>query len=194
MQYFVLADDGNEYGPVDYNGLKQWAEQNRVQRTSKVRNATNGMVMAASNHPELSDLFPMPSPGANLTAGGAYVPPNSAPSQNPWATPTNPDGTPVHAPGQNPHFGSMYAMSAQDEGYKEMWICIGLGAATVAIGMTIGFLSIMLGIYAIQRAVAAHQTGEKGSLIGLIVTIILVVIGIGYRFVVGSMLARQGTL
>lgn len=56
-QYMVKASDGREYGPVDLTTLQEWVKQGRVSHETKVRNLGNGMLLQASNMPELDGFF-----------------------------------------------------------------------------------------------------------------------------------------
>jgi hypothetical protein len=170
MQYYVTGSDGQEYGPVDLDTLKTWVADNRVQPNSKVRNSMNGMVLAASTMPEVSNLFPeAPVPGISTVAPMAGY--QGVPSYN-----------------QAPDFKAMQRMDQPP--YQEFWILMGLSVLEVIIGATVGFFSIVLGIYVVKRAWEAHENGEKGAILALIIAIVCVILGNGIRLVYGSMLRR----
>ncbi len=57
-KYVVKGPNGKEYGPVDLVTLQEWVKQGRVAHDSKVRNLGNGMMLQASNMPELDGFFP----------------------------------------------------------------------------------------------------------------------------------------
>lgn len=57
QQYVVRGTDGREYGPVDLATLQEWVKQGRVSHDSKIRNLGNGMMLMASNMPELDGFF-----------------------------------------------------------------------------------------------------------------------------------------
>jgi uncharacterized protein YneF (UPF0154 family) len=57
MQYIVRIQNGKEYGPIDLPTLVEWVRQGRVGADTKVRNLGNGMLLMASNMPELDGMF-----------------------------------------------------------------------------------------------------------------------------------------
>jgi len=65
MNYFVIAADGQKYGPADIPTLNQWAQEGRVLTTSMLEDATTGERVAATSVPGI--MFPMsPPPGQNF--------------------------------------------------------------------------------------------------------------------------------
>ncbi len=170
MQYFVTGTDGNEYGPVDLPTLQEWVKDNRVVPTSKVRNASNGMVLQASTMPEVSNLFPAaPVPSIGTVAPMAGY-----------------EGRPSYAQ------QDMTAMmrSYNDEGWKPFLISLALSIATIAVGVTIGVLSIVLGSYAIQTGWKAKEEDQKGGWAALIIAILATIIGVGFRIFIGPIFRR----
>ncbi len=51
MTYYVVAPDGQKYGPGDVVMLNQWAQQGRVQPTTVLEDASTGARFAASQVP-----------------------------------------------------------------------------------------------------------------------------------------------
>ncbi len=168
MRYFVTGTDGNEYGPVDLATLQEWARDNRVVPTSKIRNETNGMVLQASTMPEVSNLFP-PAP---------------VPSMGTVAPMAGYEGRPSYA---QPDMTAQMMRNYNDQGMKPFWITVGLSIATLAVGLTIGFLSIFLGSYAIQMGWKAKEEDQQGGLAALIIAIVCTVVALGFRFFIGPM-------
>ncbi|MBS1726867.1 MAG: hypothetical protein JST51_09115 [Armatimonadetes bacterium] len=78
MNYFVIGNDGQKYGPADISTLNQWAQEGRLTPTSMLEDATTGQQTMASQMPGIS--FPVAAPGApsygptyqagNFTPGG----------------------------------------------------------------------------------------------------------------------------
>jgi uncharacterized membrane protein len=62
-QYFVLAPDGREYGPVDLPGLLQWLQEGRVLNATLIRKNDDTPV-PAETLPELAVAFSPPPPQA----------------------------------------------------------------------------------------------------------------------------------
>lgn len=61
MNYFVIADDGQKYGPADIPTLNQWAQDRRVLPTSMLEDAATGARVPASQVPGIN--FPPVAPG-----------------------------------------------------------------------------------------------------------------------------------
>lgn len=53
MEYMVTGADGNEYGPVDFATLVEWAKDDRVRPGSRVREMATGRQMTAAEVPGL---------------------------------------------------------------------------------------------------------------------------------------------
>jgi hypothetical protein len=116
--YSVQGADGQMYGPVDDQGLIEWARQGRVDRSSNVRVEENGAMYMAAALPVLAGHFATmpqaypgnPAPQAGYAAGPTYaqpgyVPPEYAqqgygqayalPGQLNYAVPINPGAYPI---------------------------------------------------------------------------------------------------
>ena len=59
MNYFVISNDGQKYGPADVATLNQWAQQGRVLPTSMLEDSATGQQIVANQLPGL--MFPPPS-------------------------------------------------------------------------------------------------------------------------------------
>jgi hypothetical protein len=71
MHYLVRGSNGKDYGPVDLVTLREWVHQGRIKADTKVRNTTNGMLLMATNMPELDGMFTANSAlQATIIAGG----------------------------------------------------------------------------------------------------------------------------
>ncbi len=57
QQYFVVAADGNEYGPATAEQLAQWVAENRLGRKTLLRRDGDNVQMMAGVFSELSHLF-----------------------------------------------------------------------------------------------------------------------------------------
>ncbi|MBX3119601.1 MAG: DUF4339 domain-containing protein [Fimbriimonadaceae bacterium] len=78
MQYYVKGTDGQDYGPVSIDQLKQWVTENRVHPDTQLRDYHTNEIKPARNIPT---LFPNAAPtsqipgttyGPNLQSGQAY--------------------------------------------------------------------------------------------------------------------------
>lgn len=58
MGYFVIAQDGNRYGPADIATLQQWVREGRIAPNTTLEDEFTGAQIRASLLPELSYLFP----------------------------------------------------------------------------------------------------------------------------------------
>jgi hypothetical protein len=63
LGYYVIAQDGNRYGPADIPTLQQWVREGRIAPNTTLEDEVTGTQIRASLLPELSHLFPsQPSP------------------------------------------------------------------------------------------------------------------------------------
>jgi hypothetical protein len=69
MNYYVIAADGQKYGPADVPTLNQWAQEGRLLTTSMLEDASTGERISATSVPGI--MFPMGSP-----AGQNFQQPN----------------------------------------------------------------------------------------------------------------------
>jgi len=77
MGYYVIAPDGNRYGPADISTLQQWVREGRIVANTTLEDELTGTKIRASLLPELSHLFPStgapPIDGASAPPRGAMV-------------------------------------------------------------------------------------------------------------------------
>lgn len=74
MGYYVIANDGNRYGPADIETLRQWVREGRVAPNTTLEDEFTGTQIRASLLPELKDLFPS-IPPLGATEGVSPLPP-----------------------------------------------------------------------------------------------------------------------
>jgi hypothetical protein len=67
--YFVLADDGQRYGPVDVPTLNQWVQDGRIARHTTLEDAETGVQMSA---PAISGLM-LPQPVSRSFFDDNYI-------------------------------------------------------------------------------------------------------------------------
>jgi len=58
LGYYVIAQDGNRYGPADIPTLQQWVREGRIAPNTTLEDEFTGTQIRASLLPELSHLFP----------------------------------------------------------------------------------------------------------------------------------------
>ena len=75
MGYYVIAHDGNRYGPADISTLQQWVREGRIVANTTLEDEFTGTKIRASLLPELSHLFP--STGAPPIDGASAPPPGA---------------------------------------------------------------------------------------------------------------------
>jgi hypothetical protein len=157
--YYVQGADGQEYGPVDVQTLRTWVDEQRVIRDTKVRNTANGMVLMASNMPELDGKFPafapvMP-PAAGPAIGGMHTSINQLPPSGSYM----PSG--------------INSMASEQKGeWTEFFILLGLSVLTAVVGIFVGIFTFILGFYTIRRAWEAREMDEKGAIFALIIAVL----------------------
>jgi hypothetical protein len=79
MGYYVIAQDGNRYGPADIATLQQWVREGRVAPNTTLEDEYTGTQIRASLLPELSHLFP----SQTVPPGDAYRQPPAMTSGGP---------------------------------------------------------------------------------------------------------------
>ena len=62
MNYYVIAADGQKYGPADVTTLNHWAQERRVLITSMLEDAVTGEQIPATSLPGI--IFPTAAPGS----------------------------------------------------------------------------------------------------------------------------------
>lgn len=74
MNYFVIASDGQKFGPADLATLNQWAQEGRVLTTTMLEDASTGQQIPATQLAGL--VFPVqpPSPGPGPAGYQPYAP------------------------------------------------------------------------------------------------------------------------
>lgn len=87
--YSVVGGDGQVYGPVPVETIKEWAGQGRVAGRTSLIDPISGRVLRAEDVDELRDLF-LPAPPSVTTAAAARDVPPPAIGQHPFAAPEPP--------------------------------------------------------------------------------------------------------
>src|SRR5256885_2081887 len=124
MQYMVRGADGNEYGPVDGDGLRVWVQENRIRPDSQLRDTATGQTMTASTIP---GLFHAAAPTA--------PPPN-------WSQPPSPATYPRQQPQYRGHDGSMTLL----------WHSVARSVLAVVFFFFLHTLGLILAAYAVYYA------------------------------------------
>lgn len=75
MGYYVIAHDGNRYGPADIETLQQWVREGRIAPNTTLEDEFTGTQIRASLLPELSHLFAaVPPPPADAVRQPSPMP------------------------------------------------------------------------------------------------------------------------
>lgn len=146
MQYFVIANDGNQYGPAPVDTLEQWAAEGRIAPGTMLRDATNGQTVAASS---ILRSFAAVGAAAPVSAPPAYA---AAPLYN----------APRQDYSQPP---SQYTSSAyQRPTYSDSGVFWGVAIRCVLALVFFFFLhgiGLIFGGYALFYAIRAHGNGHR---------------------------------
>ena len=167
--YYVIAQDGQRYGPVDLATLNQWANDNRVVPTTTLE-STDGQRLEASSVPGI--VFPTTGVGPGYGQPGVGV---SAPGASGFGAPGM--GASGYAP--YPHAqGMMYG----DNGQKDV--------TNAYIAAAVGFfccpiIPFILGILSANKATEKGNPGGKTAKIVNIVLLCLQVLGLIGRIALG---------
>jgi hypothetical protein len=98
MQYYVLSNDGQKYGPADVVTLSSWIGQNRLNPSSRLEEVGTGRILSAS---EIPGLF-----GAAAATPNYSLPPTA------------------QAGNYNPGYG--YQAPAYSQALTYAWVCFGV--------------------------------------------------------------------
>ena len=141
MNYFVIASDGQKYGPADVPTLNQWAQEGRVLTTSMLEDATTGERVAATSVPGI--VFPIAPP-----TGQNFQQPNF----------------------QQPNFQHPPGMGYRDDGsedIKKVWIFGGIGFICCPIIFSV--MAIVFASNAQKKGHPQAQTALIFAIISLVV-------------------------
>lgn len=156
MRYFVLANDGNKYGPADVATLNGWIAEGRLVATQMLEDETTGARLPAGTVPGLMFAAPgMGAPGMGAPGMGA---PGAGPADNPFATPSRPENFPPGPTNANyyPRTGGFVG----DDGSGDLTQAFVFGALGLAC---CPFIFSFLGLAAANRAEMKGNPGAKGA-------------------------------
>lgn len=165
MKYFVIAPDGNKYGPADLATLNAWIAEGRL---------TPGQML----EDELGTRTPASAvPGLNFPSAAA---PSAPQAPAPGATMYQPGQQPFNqAPGYYPR-GTGYV---GDNGQSDLTQAYIFGALGI---FCCGLIFPLLGISAANRAEAKGNPGAKGAKILCYIGLAWFVIQVVGYFILGA--------
>ena len=150
VRYYVLADDGQKYGPADIATLNAWIADNRLLPTQMLEEEASGVKIAA-----------------RAVAGLNFPTSESA------ATPPPPAGTPYAGYYRG-------TQEVGDDGSKDVmvaWIMFGVSFISCCFVQWGGFVIPAVGTYYANRARnKGHQQGTLTFVLNLIWLVILVLL------------------
>jgi hypothetical protein len=169
-QYYVLAQDGNRYGPADIPTLQQWINENRILPTTMLEDASTGQQLPAS---ALSDLrFPTTMPQPPMSS----QPTMGASPQMPGTGPIYGRGSQVtYQPSGITPFNNTSGMRAdvppEIEALKWNWGAFGCGCIWLLFhGLVLAGIGLVF-VQGILGAVLGAVLGNVGVWIGALVGI-----------------------
>lgn len=177
MNYFVIAVDGQKYGPAGIDVLNQWIREGRLYPTTMLEPEAGGPQVPASSIPGLS--FPMSQPMAGHSEQSAQGKAQPGPSY------TNQGPSGFANPQQAPYAGYQRYGNV-DTGSSDItmaWIFGAMGLLCCPI-----IFSVM-GIIFANKAIQKGQASGQAALIFSVVTLV-----VGILIGIGSFLTRLGSL
>lgn len=167
VRYFVIAADGQKYGPADVATLNDWITQGRLLPTTQLQSEADNELVAASGVPALKfQTRPVAAASAPPQVGPANIsPPAPAPAPAPMSS--NPYDTPRPGlTGQQPApFSSNYprGMSSQPKPASMSGPVLAGWLTTLAAPVAIYFISygLILIIWGFRAGFALYQSGSR---------------------------------
>lgn len=159
MDYMVTGADGKEYGPVSFDQLRQWRDDNRVGPQTQVRNFHTGQVLMASAIPGLFAATPM------------------APATD-WSRPPVPGSVVYHPPTQT-----------FDDGKGELWHSIARSGLALVMFFALHGIGLVFGAYAMFYAIQCKAKGNRFGWLAIGIasaSLVAIIAGWVIRFQSGS--------
>ena len=162
--HYVVASDGQKYGPADGPTLNTWIAAGRVTPASILEDVATGVRLPAASLPGL-----------------AFVNPNAASAPSPY-----PNAAAYPRPGYGAGYSSGYPMKATG-GSGRFYGSMALALASIPVAYFVGFFSIVLAGYGVRMAFAAkneddHPLGWLAVAVTILATVVMVVVRLGFRY------------
>lgn len=180
IRYFVVAADGQKYGPADVATLNNWIAEGRLQPTSTLQEENSSVQVQASGVPALKFIA--------RPAVGTIAPPPTVPSAPQVPMLGNPYDTP--RPSAPQPFNSNYPRGGQYQTQPRnmsgqlvtIWIC------TIAAPFLIFFFFIgglITSSYGLRGGIALYSSGYRAQGVVLIsLNAIWLVLWVVTRFII----------
>ncbi|MEQ1933465.1 MAG: hypothetical protein ABL962_06250 [Fimbriimonadaceae bacterium] len=199
MRYYVIATDGQRYGPADIQTLQTWITQGRILHQTVLEEEQGGNRIAACAVGALQ--FGAPNPAGNPPTqpsqtplnpySGSYQPPTNQQSnpyqQNPYA-----GGSNYYRPGQQPVPLDLNpnAFEAQ-RCMTNSWICFAIAAATIGsfcCCSPVALVGVVLSIVGIIQALKAKSLGNSQGQTAFVCNAVALVLCIGTLLLTAAMM------
>ncbi|RYG28340.1 hypothetical protein EON81_28690 [bacterium] len=174
--YYVIAQDGQRYGPVDLATLNQWTLDNRVVPTTTLEGQDGQRLQASA------------VPGIVFPAGGAPTGPAGPAGSSPYGAPTGAPGG-YGAPGVGasgyapyPHAGGMAFGDNGQSDVTKAWIFGALGFFCCPV-----IFSTMGIIYGNNAAKKGHPQGKTAMIFSIVTLILGIIVGVSLNIFSRSM-------
>ena len=153
--YKVLGNDGNEYGPVSAEQVKQWIAENRVEKKTPVFPEGAKDWVFLESLPEFAATFAPPPPA--LPQPGIAPPPPAPPPKSvapvpaPAETPKSAEYTKVDVsagPGEQDRREETH--DPRENSCAWMACCLGVVSVVPPFGVLVGIPALILGILGLR--------------------------------------------
>lgn len=180
MRYYVLATDGQKYGPADVPTLQEWANERRLLPDTMLEAEGSGAQIAAGAVPGLTFAAPaepappvaLPTPPApGLGVPGPYT-------QAPGPVSNYPRG-PQAGSFTTPTYGQPQ-YSFQDNGKKDMILAFVMVPVSIVISLFIGLGGIITAMFGVRMAQQAMNKGQSVAVVALVLNVLAVI----FRFAI----------
>jgi hypothetical protein len=171
MEYFVIGQDGQQYGPANLQTLEGWAAENRLSPTTILKDAANGQTLPASS---VLKAFGAPPVGA--------PPVNPMPPQNPMAGAPGAQSPYLRPSGPNPNWSAPpgnYQQASNDAADRALLtgVLLRCGLALI-LAFVLRAAGLITAVYALIYAIQAKSRDHKhGTLLIVIAVITLAIVG-----------------
>jgi len=142
VDYFVVGDDGKEYGPATFEQLQAWAAENRVLPETKIKSFQTGVIQPASAIP---GLF------------AAVAPPPATPVSGNWQNPPN----------ANTYYQRPTTAAPSNEGNGDIIGAIVRSALAIVFFFVLHGFGVFFAGYGLYYAIQAKSKGHRHANIAI---------------------------
>ena len=162
----VIAPDGQEYGPATVDALRLWAQENRLQPDTTLKDFASGRTMAASSVPGIFPSAPSAPPQVSVPAGPG------GPAQTNWSQP----------PTAYPR-GGMNTYAGYDTGSRDIWNALIRSVLAIVLFYVFNGIGLIVAVVGLLAAFRALRKGHKFGMVAVAISAFaLLAVGIGWFF------------